>query len=112
MSTVFAADDRLAELFAGHGAQADTCPAPCPASCRPQAWAAASAVMVLQAALGLEADVPGGKITTVPTFAQAYGPLTLKGLRVADMPLQITIKADGTASVLASEALTVFHERS
>ncbi|MGR3938940.1 hypothetical protein [Streptomyces sp. BRA346] len=68
--------------------------------------------MVLQAALGLEADVPGGKTTAVPTFAQAYGPLTLKGLRVADMPLQITIKTDGNASVLASEALTVFHERS
>ncbi|MFF0087583.1 hypothetical protein ACFYR1_49325 [Streptomyces canus] len=68
--------------------------------------------MVLQAALGLEADVPSGKITVVPTFAQAYGPLTLKGLRVADMPLQITIKADATASVLAAEALTVFHERS
>ncbi|MGR3938941.1 hypothetical protein [Streptomyces sp. BRA346] len=30
-------DARLPELFAGHGAQADTRPAPYPASCRPQA---------------------------------------------------------------------------
>lgn len=37
-------DARLPELFADHGAEASTRPAPYPASCRPQAWAAAASV--------------------------------------------------------------------
>ncbi|MES4900948.1 MULTISPECIES: hypothetical protein [unclassified Streptomyces] len=75
-------DARLPELFAGHGAEAGPRPAPYPASCRPQAWAAASSVQVLRSALGLEADVPGGTVTVAPTFARAYGPLTVTGLQV------------------------------
>ncbi|WP_053198528.1 amylo-alpha-1,6-glucosidase [Streptomyces viridochromogenes] len=64
-STAFEA--RLPELFAGHGSQQSPYPAPYPASCRPQAWAAASAILALQAALGLNADVPGGTVTVRPT---------------------------------------------
>lgn len=44
--------DRLPELFGGHDAQEVEPPVPYPASCRPQAWSAASAVPVAQA-LGL-----------------------------------------------------------
>ena len=42
-------DDRLPELFGGYGADAVWPPAPYPASCRPQAWAAASAAVVVRA---------------------------------------------------------------
>ncbi|POX48929.1 glycogen debranching N-terminal domain-containing protein [Streptomyces sp. Ru72] len=100
-------DARLPELFAGHGAQAGTRPAPYPASCRPQAWAAASAVLVVQAALGLETDVPGGTVTVTPTFADAYGPLTVTGLRAADGSLDVAIAADGTARVAAPAGISV-----
>jgi hypothetical protein len=62
---------------------------------------------VLQAALGLEADVPGGTVTVAPTFADAYGPLTVTGLRVADGPLDVALTADGTARVAAPERITV-----
>lgn len=41
--------DRLPELFGGHAATEVEPPLPYPASCRPQAWAAASAVPVAQA---------------------------------------------------------------
>lgn len=44
--------DRLPELFGGHPAAEVEPPLPYPASCRPQAWAAASAVPIAQA-LGL-----------------------------------------------------------
>ena len=42
-------DQRLPELFSGESADSLTRPVPYPASCRPQAWAAASAVPVAQA---------------------------------------------------------------
>lgn len=98
---------RLPELFAGHGAEAGPYPAPYPASCRPQAWAAASAVTVLSAALGLDADVPGGTVTVTPTFAQAYAPLTVTGLQVGGDRLDVAVAADGAVSVAAPEGLTV-----
>ena len=98
---------RLPELFAGHGSKAGPGPAPYPASCRPQAWAAASSVLVLQAALGLDADIPGGTVTAVPTFARNYGPLTLEGLQVNGERLDVTVAADGSAQVTAPEGLSV-----
>ncbi|GGI95036.1 amylo-alpha-1,6-glucosidase [Streptomyces brasiliensis] len=100
-------DFRLPELFAGHGGAAGPRPASYPASCRPQAWAAAASVLVLRAALGLDADVPGGTITVAPGFARAYGPLTLTGLDVAGGALGITLAADGTVSTTAPGGLTV-----
>ncbi|MEE1769388.1 glycogen debranching N-terminal domain-containing protein [Streptomyces sp. JV185] len=100
-------DGRLPELFAGHGSATDARPSPYPASCRPQAWAAASSVMVLQSVLGLSADVPGGTLTVAPGFAEAYRPLKVEGLDVAGGRLDITVDADGTAHIDAPEGLAV-----
>jgi glycogen debranching enzyme len=100
-------DARLPELFAGHGAEAGRNPAPYPASCRPQAWAAASSVLVLRSALGLDADVPGGTLTVSPTFARAYGPLTVTGLQVNRGLLDVTLTADGSVKVTAPRGLRV-----
>nr|WP_244363551.1 glycogen debranching N-terminal domain-containing protein [Streptomyces aquilus] len=104
-STAF--DARLPELFAGHGSQQSPYPAPYPASCRPQAWAAASAILVLQAALGLDADVPGGTVSIAPNFASTYAPLTVKGLHVGGDQVDVTVTADGTVDINAPEKLTV-----
>jgi glycogen debranching enzyme len=49
-------DWRLPELFGGHGSDFMRTPVPFPASCRPQAWASASSVMIA-AALSREASV-------------------------------------------------------
>ncbi|PVE04103.1 amylo-alpha-1,6-glucosidase [Streptomyces scopuliridis] len=103
-------DARLPELFAGHGSATDSVPSPYPASCRPQAWAAASSVMVLQSALGLSADVPGGTLTVAPAFAEAYRPLKVEGLDVAGGRLDITVAADGTAHIEAPAGLEVKRE--
>ncbi|WP_413752074.1 amylo-alpha-1,6-glucosidase [Streptomyces sp. R-74717] len=100
-------DARLPELFAGHGAATDARPSPYPASCRPQAWAAASSVMVLQSVLGLSADVPGGTLTVAPGFAEAYRPLKVEGLDVAGGRLDISVDADGTAHIEAPKGLVV-----
>lgn len=104
-STAF--DARLPELFAGHGSQENSHPAPYPASCRPQAWAATSAVLMLQAALGLNADVPSGTVTVTPTFARMYAPLAITGLQVGGGQLDITLGADGSVKTTAPQRLAV-----
>ncbi|MET9480920.1 glycogen debranching N-terminal domain-containing protein [Streptomyces sp. NPDC006638] len=104
-------DARLPELFAGHGTATDAVPAPYPASCRPQAWAAASSVLVLQSVLGLSADVPGGTVTVAPAFAEAYRPLSVEGFDVAGGRLDIAVAADGTARIDAPAGLEVKREQ-
>jgi glycogen debranching enzyme len=107
LTAATAFETRLPELFAGHGTQAGPHPAPYPASCRPQAWAAASSVLVLQSALGLDANVPSGTITVSPAFARAYAPLTVTGLQVNGRRLDITLTADGEMNATAPEGLAV-----
>ncbi|MDG9710828.1 amylo-alpha-1,6-glucosidase [Streptomyces sp. DH10] len=104
-STAF--DARLPELFAGHGSQESPTPAHYPASCRPQAWAATSAILVLQAALGLSADVPGGTVTVAPAFAATYAPLRVTGLQVGGDQLDVTVTADGTVNMTAPARLAM-----
>jgi glycogen debranching enzyme len=47
---------RLPELFCGFGRHAGESPTRYPTACSPQAWAASSSMLVLQALLGLEVD--------------------------------------------------------
>jgi glycogen debranching enzyme len=81
---------RLPELYGGRGTAAESTPTPYPTSCLPQAWAAASAVAVLVASLGIEPDVPGGTLVLNP----AQGPwqrLEVSGLRIGDEVLSIRL---------------------
>lgn len=57
---------RLPELFAGHGAADTWPPVPYPASCRPQAWAAASAVPVAQALGYLDSKASDSTLPGIP----------------------------------------------
>ncbi|WP_329460202.1 glycogen debranching N-terminal domain-containing protein [Streptomyces sp. NBC_01497] len=100
-------EGRLPELFAGHGTAHDGAPAPYPAACRPQAWSAASAVMLLTAALGLDVDVPAGTLRLDARGAAGVGPLDLTGLRVAGAPLAVHVDASGRVRVDAPDELTV-----
>jgi glycogen debranching enzyme len=78
---------RLPELFAGDSRPAVPWPSPYPASCRPQAWAAASIGALVQARLGLEVDVPGGRVRIEPPAPGAAGPgprLHVDGLVAGD----------------------------
>jgi glycogen debranching enzyme len=91
---------RLPELYGGVDARSRSTPLAYPASCRPQAWSAAAVVALVQAALGLSADVPGGTLTVRPRaeFA-AWFPLAISGLQVAGAPLAVTVDAAGHAEV-------------
>ena len=57
---------RLPELFAGVPRHRVPVPVPYPGSCSPQAWAAASVLLVLRANLGLHADVSRRTVTLEP----------------------------------------------
>jgi glycogen debranching enzyme len=85
---------RLPELYAGFGRDELSRPMPYPTACRPQAWSAASAILLLQTQLGLHPDVPNGRVSVRP-----LGPISVRGLRIAGHPLDITVDAGLTATV-------------
>lgn len=91
-------DYRLPELFAGRAAH-EAPPQPYPASCRPQAWSAAASVVLLQAVLGLDVDVPAGRVTAVPPSGAPVGAVRVEGLQVAGRPLAVEV--DRTGRVVA-----------
>jgi glycogen debranching enzyme len=89
---------RLPELFAGDARSAVPWPSAYPASCRPQAWAAASAGALVQALLGLDVDVPGGRARVSPPPARPGGSgqrLHVKGLVAGEATFSAGIDADG-----------------
>ncbi len=70
-------------------------PAPYPASCRPQAWAAASAGALVTTVLGLRADVPAGRLHLSPLPDAPFGALDVRGLRLGDGLLDVEVDAEG-----------------
>ena len=98
---------RLPELFGGFSRDEMPVPVPYPASCRPQAWSAASAVVLVQSMLGLVVDVPAGEIRISP--APGVGALAVSGLRVAGADLDVTVDSAGrVVSALTDAAVTVY----
>ena len=89
LAAAHAFDGRMPELFGGFDRSQETTPLPYPASCRPQAWSAAAAVVLLQTALGWEVDIPGGWFRLSPIGA--FGALRVTGLRVGDVDFSVSI---------------------
>jgi glycogen debranching enzyme len=62
-------------------------------ACSPQAWAAGSVFMLLQAALGLEVDAPAGQLrlrhSYLPEFLDS---LVLHGLRVGRASVDLAVE--------------------
>lgn len=99
---------RLPELFAGTSGHDGEPVLAYPASCRPQAWSAAAIVGILEAALGLSADVPAGVLRVRPQREfQSWFPLTISGLQVAGHPLAVAVDAHGRAKVETDARLRV-----
>ena len=88
-----ALEGRLPELFAGLTIGEMPVPVRYPTSCSPQAWASAAPLLVVRALLGLEPDVPSGRIGLDPML-----PAGSTTLRLTDMPLagaRVDIDVDG-----------------
>ena len=76
-------DYQLPEVFAGYSRADTPFPVAYPTATRPQAWAAAAPVLLLQVLLGLEPDrTTGALVSRAPTLPEWAGSLQLSGIRV------------------------------
>ena len=93
---------RLPELFGGFGA-ADGLPVPYPAACRPQAWTAAVGPALVQALLGLDVDLPGGRITLRPMSPSPVGAYAVDNIRLGTAGM-LAVRVDADGGVIGVEA--------
>ena len=101
-------DHHLPELWGGSDARQGDPVLAYPAACRPIAWSGAAAMALVQAAIGLEADVPGGvlRVRPRPEFASWF-PLRVGGLRIAGHPLTITVATPDRVTVETTASLRI-----
>jgi glycogen debranching enzyme len=90
---------RLPELFSGDTPEQGG-PLPYPASCRPQAWAAASVIPMMLATLGLTSQGAGALPTGSATSPTPFGALRIAGLRTPTAEFGVEIDAGGSVRVL------------
>jgi glycogen debranching enzyme len=90
-------DNRFPELYTGQPLLGR--PAPYPASCVPQAWAAASVGALVGVALGLAPDAPAGTLGVNPARPLPFGALRVGGLRFRGEPFTVEVNPDGDVSV-------------
>ena len=91
---------RLPELYGGDSALSR--PVPYPAACRPQAWSAASAAVLVSASLGAQADVPQRRLLLNPLRPSPFGALQVTGLRVAGEPVSVSVDAAGAVTEVSA----------
>jgi glycogen debranching enzyme len=91
-------DYRLPELFCGFSRDRryHSVPAPYPVSCSPQAWAAGSVFLMLQHLLGLEPDLPNGRLSLRPALLPWLGELRFEGLRLGARTVDVHVWRDGS----------------
>ncbi|WP_405843535.1 glycogen debranching N-terminal domain-containing protein [Streptomyces sp. NBC_01518] len=95
-------DYRLPELYAVYPNSRFGRPAPYPPSCRPQAWAAASAALLCSAMLRVDADVPDRRLTLRPIAPSRMGlhsPYAVRGLRLGERSVDVTVDLHGGTEV-------------
>jgi glycogen debranching enzyme len=89
-------DMRLPELFCGFPRARGSRPVPYPVACLPQAWAAGSAFMLLQACLGIEIDGRLGEVQIErPMLPVGVERLTVHRVAVAGEHVNILFQRDG-----------------
>jgi glycogen debranching enzyme len=100
-------DRRLPELFCGFTRRRDLSPVPYPVACRPQAWAAGSVFLLIEAALGL--DLQGLRRRVVlhqPQLPRWLPWLEVRNLRVGDARVDLNVvrgRYGGSIEILRKE---------
>ncbi|MFC5578158.1 glycogen debranching N-terminal domain-containing protein [Lysobacter niabensis] len=89
-------DLRLPELFCGFPRAQGTTPVAYPVACLPQAWAAGSAFMLVQACLGLEIDGWRSEIRVErPMLPPGIDQVTVKRIAVDDRRVDVVFQQQG-----------------
>lgn len=84
---------RLPELFCGFPRRSGEGPTLYPVACSPQAWAAGSAFMMLQACIGLTIDAPRRQLRFFrPTLPEALRELWIRKLRIGNAEVDVLIE--------------------
>jgi hypothetical protein len=91
---------RLPELYGGDQSTDVAFPVDYPASCRPQAWAAAAPLACLVAVTGLDVDAATGRVEVPAAVSTRLGSFTLHGVRVGDRDLTVRVDELGHVGVL------------
>lgn len=90
---------RLPEMYAGVQRTEDGVPVPHPSACRPAAVAAAAAVHVLTALVGIRPDAPARTVALHPVRCAPLGAVRLSGLSVAGQPFAARVSRLGLGMV-------------
>ena len=87
---------RLPELYCGFARDRRyfSMPAQYPVSCSPQAWAAGSIFLMVQALLGLRADADTNRLYLRPTLVKRINQLSLRNLRVGNHRVDLDVTRD------------------
>lgn len=91
---VAAESERLPELFAGFDRAEVPVPAAYPASCSPQAWAAAAPLAWLRTILRLDPWAPQGQIWVAPSLPPGMNRLKVEGINIAGHRLDVSVAGD------------------
>lgn len=96
---------RLPELFCGFPRAAGEPPVAYPVACLPQAWAAGSVFMLLQAGLGLSIDGEAAEVEIRdPSLPSGIDRLSVNGLQVADGAIDLTFERQGARIAVHSNS--------
>lgn len=98
-------DMRLPELYCGFARRPGAPPIPYPVACLPQAWAAGSPFMLLQACLGVEIDGEHGVVhVDRPHLPPGIDDVRVRGLAVGEERIDLVFKQFGDRVGVFSES--------
>jgi glycogen debranching enzyme len=98
-------DIQMPELFAGLPRKEFAVPVPYRMANVPQAWSAGCVLQVVRVLLGLEPDLPAGRVYVDPALPPWCPTFELSNLQLGDRQLRLSVRRreDGT-SILDGEA--------
>ncbi len=94
LDAAMAQGGRLPELFSGLERMELPLVVSYPTSCSPQAWAAASPLLMLRTLLRLDPWVPRGKVWLHPALPEQIGRLYVGGIPLAGARVSVTVEGD------------------
>jgi len=102
-------DGRLPELFCGFERSRYPDPVSYPASCSPQAWAAATPFSLLRTTLRFDPSVPTGDVWLAPTSSEVFGDIHLRNMQFAGTRISVDAVRDGATVSGLPAGFTLHH---